>query len=96
MIHQKFYSFVQANTIDSLMSLNDRLEYETLWRFPIKDNLMTAVGKRNELSTSGYFKLFSDLEKIHNDMNKQHSEFKSTRNDIRSNSKKILIFLKIG
>ena len=84
MIHQKFYSFVQANTIDSLMSLNDRLEYETLWRFPIKDNLMTAVGKRNELSTSGYFKLFSDLEKIHNDMNKQHSEFKSTRNDIRS------------
>ena len=80
-IISKFYSFVQANTIDSLMNLNDRLEYETLWRYPIRDNLMSAVGKRNELATSGHFKLFSDFEKIHNDMNRKHSEFKSARKD---------------
>ena len=63
------------------MNLNDRLEYETLWRYPIRDNLMSAVGKRNELATSGHFKLFSDFEKIHNDMNRKHSEFKSARKD---------------
>ena len=63
------------------MSLNDRLEYETLWRYPIKDNLLEIVGKRDELSTSGHFKLFSDLEKIHNDMNKQNSEFQEIRKD---------------
>ena len=63
------------------MNLNDRLEYETLWRYPIRENLMTAVGKRNELATSGHFKLFSDFEKIHNDMNQKRSEFQSARKD---------------
>ena len=63
------------------MSLNDRLEYETLWRYPIKDNLLKVVGERDELSTSGHFKLFSDLEKIQNDMDQQHSEFLTARND---------------
>ena len=27
----QFYSFVQANAIDSMITLNDRFEYETLW-----------------------------------------------------------------
>ena len=63
------------------MNLNDRLEYETLWRYPIRENLMSAVGKRNELATSGRFKLFSDFEKIHNDMNQKRSEFQSVRID---------------
>ena len=42
---------------------------------------MTAVGKRNELTTSGHFKLFSDFEKIHNDMNQKRSDFQSARID---------------
>ena len=80
-IPSKFYSFVQANTIDSLITLNDRLEYETLWRYPIKDNLLNVIGERDELSTSGHFNLFSDFETIHHDMNQQHSEFKISRKD---------------
>ena len=80
-IPSKFYSFVQANTIDSLITLNDRLEYETLWRYPIQDNLLNVVGERDKLSTAGHFKLFSDFETIHRDMNQQHSEFKIARKD---------------
>ena len=63
------------------MTLNDRLEYETLWRYPIKDNLLSVVGQRDELTSSGHFKLFSDFEKIHNDMNQQYSEFQTVRKD---------------
>ena len=73
----QFYSFVQANAIDSMITLNDRLEYETLWRFPIREHLGAAIGEKNELANSGHFKLFSDLEQILEEMNLEHSEFES-------------------
>ena len=58
----QFYSFVQANAIDSMLTLNDRFEYETLWRFPIREHLAASIGENNELSSSGHLKLFSDFE----------------------------------
>ena len=73
----QFYSFVQANAIDSMLTLNDRLEYETLWRFPIREHLDVSIGEKDELANSGRFKLFSDLEQILEEMNLEHSEFQS-------------------
>lgn len=63
------------------MELNDRLEYETLWRHPIEDDIMNVVGERDELAISGHFIFFNNFEKIHNDMNHQRSEFESVRDD---------------
>ena len=73
----QFYSFVQANAIDSMITLNDRFEYETLWRFPIQKHLGASIGEKNELSNTGHLKLFSDLEQILEEMNLEHSEFES-------------------
>ena len=47
---------------------------------------MNIVGERNQLATSGHFKIFSDFEKIHNDMNQQHSEFQAIRKDFIQNN----------
>ena len=54
----------QSNTIDALVKMNNRVEYETLWRFPIKEQLTAAVGDQNNFFQSGRFKIFEDLEKI--------------------------------
>ena len=64
------------------MELNYRLEYETLWRHPIQDDLLNAVGERDELATSGHFNFFSHFENIHKDMNHQFSEFQTLRDDL--------------
>ena len=88
----QFYSFVQANAIDSMITLNDRFEYETLWRFPIREHLGASIGENNELANSGHFKLFSDLEEIIGEMNLEHSEFESLSSigDKRDKSLKFL------
>ena len=82
---EKFYSFVQANTIDSLLSLNDRFEYETLWRYPIRNELLDVIGERNELVNSGSCNFFSNFENIHNNMNYKYFEFQDLREDFQLN-----------
>lgn len=57
------------------MILNDRFEYETLWRYPINDELTNAAGGKNNFFETGKLNSFNDLEKIRNDMEIQYKKY---------------------
>ena len=73
----QFYGFIQSNSIDALVNVNNRVEYETLWRFPIKDELTKAVGERDSLMQNGKFQIFSDFEIIRKNMEEEYHRFKN-------------------
>ena len=57
------------------MVLNDRFEYETLWRYPISDELTKASGGKNNFFETGKLSSFDDLEKIRYDMENQYKKY---------------------
>ena len=57
------------------MVLNDRFEYETLWRYPIGDELTSASGGKNSFFETGRLNIFNDLDKIRYDMAEQYQKY---------------------
>ena len=39
----QLYTFVQSRAFDSFVQLNDRFEYETLWRYPTGQKLREII-----------------------------------------------------
>ena len=39
----QLYTFVQSRTLDAFVELNDRFEYETLWRYPTGSKLKEII-----------------------------------------------------
>ena len=39
----QLYTFVQSRALDSFVQLNDRFEYETLWRYPTGPKLKEII-----------------------------------------------------
>ena len=71
----QFYSFIQANTFDQLIEINNRFEYETLWRYPINDQLSAISGGKNNFFQTGRFDVMQKLDKLQDDMVKEYQKF---------------------
>ena len=71
----QFYSFIQANTFDQLIRINDRFEYETLWRFPIADQLTQISGGQNSFFETGRFDIMNNLDAVRLDMVQEYRKY---------------------
>ena len=71
----QFYSFIQANTFDQLLRINDRFEYETLWRFPIADQLSQISGGQNSFFETGRFDVMNNLNQVRLDMVNEYRNY---------------------
>ena len=71
----QFYSFIQANALDQFITLNDRFEYETLWRYPMADQLAEVSGGKNNFFETGRFDIMKKMSQIQEDITKEYEKF---------------------
>ena len=70
----QFYTFVQSQALDDFITLNNRFEYETLWRYPTSDKLSEIVKSTNG-AQGGNLTVFSKFEKLSEDIGEEYRTF---------------------
>ena len=88
----QFYTFVQSQAMDDFITLNNRFEYETLWRFPTTDRVREIVKSTNG-ATGGELSVFENFEKLSEEIGEEYRTFMGLT---ESNSDNATIRLQLG
>ena len=71
----QFFTFVQSQTMDDFVALNNRFEYETLWRYPTTEKLR-EINQLTDGETGGRLSVFTKFEKLSEDISEEYNAFK--------------------
>ena len=88
----QFFTFVQSQTMDEFVTLNNRFEYETLWRYPTSEKLR-EINQLTDGETGGRLSVFTKFEKLSEDISEEYNAFKGL---VESNNDTNTIGLQLG
>merc|ERR1711935_211878 len=71
----QLYTFAQSQTVDSFVKLNDRFEYETLWRYPTASRLEDIIISQSNSHVKIKLDSFSNFEQLSEDVGKEYTKY---------------------
>lgn len=72
----QLYTFVQSRALDAFVKLNDRFEYETLWRYPTATKLKD-ITRANSDSVAGHMSTFTKFNQLRTDLSREYNTYKA-------------------
>merc|ERR1711935_516727 len=71
----QLYTFIQSQTVESFVKLNDRFEYETLWRYPTASRLEDILTNPSNSKVRLKLESFSNFEQLSEDVGKEYTKY---------------------